>query len=179
MRNRAMTFFHAPTWMIQSKLEVTLVMLHMHVTSSGVTLQYSLEAALALISCSDLVKGASIGTDSCLESNACKSSEAIIVRNDSCVGDGSCSNTKGFTQIDSFSCIGVNACAGLTLGTISVSACQGVGACSRPVSMQSLTPTQSPTDDTLKRPRFTVGSDSCNGCYAVSLDIIAIELSGN
>jgi hypothetical protein len=67
------------------------------------------------------------------------------------------------TKIDSFSCIGVSACVGLTYGTISKEACQGVGSCSRPY-MESITSYYG-----RDRPSpFTVGSNSCNGCYAVS-----------
>jgi hypothetical protein len=109
-------------------------------------------------SCSELAQGASIGLDSCLGVDACRGSEAIIIQNNSCVGDKTCSFTQGFTKIDSSSCIGGSACSYLTLGTISEEACQGVGACSRPNL------TQSPTTS----PAFIVGSNSCNGCYAVS-----------
>jgi ferredoxin len=103
----------------------------------------------------------------------------MIVQNNSCVGDNSCSFTKGFTTIDSSSCIGVSACSRLTLGTISEEACQGVGACSRPTPQKFLGddddapfPTTSPT---FPRATFTVESNSCNGCYAVSLGLDLIS----
>ena len=145
-------------------------------------------------SCSELHRGATIGSDSCLNMDACCGSEALIVQSNSCVGDTSCSFTKGLTKISSSSCIGVNACAGVTLGTISEESCQGVGACSRPdptVTFPTLMPTSSAltyifdhdgcdidgdggdinhatTSSTAPLAPFIVGSNSCNGCYAVS-----------
>lgn len=97
-----------------------------------------------------------IGPNSCVGLYACKDSDAMIVQNSSCVGDLSCSFTKGFAEIASFSCEGAHACTHLVSGAIGESSCVGVGSCSRPkASNEPLLP-------------FTVGPNSCSGCYAVS-----------
>jgi hypothetical protein len=103
----------------------------------------------------------------------------------------SCYLTTGLTQIGSASCVGTAACAGLAYGTIMESSCVGVGSCSKPLSRDvgfcfaypdlccylfpeyptctssaasSITSSAAPS--VTPPTSFTVGSNSCLGCYS-------------
>lgn len=74
-------------------------------------------------------------------SESCKSrgseSGELFVRNNSCVGERSCSNFRGDLKIGSTSCLGVDSCAGIVEGTIGEDACVGVSTCSLPMHLGS------------------------------------------
>jgi hypothetical protein len=83
------------------------------------------------------------------------------VESNSCIGVDSCYLTTGLTQIGRVSCIGDMACARLTFGTILEGSCVGVGTCSKPLGRDVAF-----SQEKHRRLNFTVGSNSCLGCYS-------------